>query len=41
MGGRGINMFTFLSGVAVGAAAVIGWQNRDKIIEAIKNKLAG
>jgi hypothetical protein len=34
-------MFVFLLGVAVGVAAILGWQNRDKIIEAIKNKLAG
>lgn len=34
-------MFIFLAGVAVGAAAVIGWQNKTKIIETIKNKLAG
>lgn len=30
-------MFIFLAGVAVGAAAVIGWQNRDKIIAYVKN----
>ncbi len=34
-------MFVFLSGVAVGAAAVIGWQKKDKIIETIKRRLAG
>jgi hypothetical protein len=34
-------MFIFLFGVAVGVAAVIGWQNKAKLIETIKNKLAG
>ena len=32
---------SFILGCCVGAAAVIGWQNKDKIIEAIKSKLAG
>lgn len=32
---------SFILGCCVGAALVLGWQNRDKIIEAIKNKLAG
>lgn len=30
-------MFEFLFGVAVGAAAVIGWQNKEKIIAYVKN----
>ena len=31
----------FIFGCCVGAALVLAWQNRNKIIDAIKSKLAG
>jgi len=34
-------MFVFIFGCCVGAALVLAWQNKDKIIETIKSKLAG